>query len=265
MEMKITIIGGGNMGGSIARGVVAAGVLAAEDVTVSDLSDAVHDGFKAFNPAIRLSKDKAEAVLGADIVFVAVKPWLVETVMSQIRDVLDATRQMVVSIAAGVSFEALEGYLMKPSQPAPVLFRVIPNTAISLGESVTFVAQHGASDDQVRTVGGILSRLGEVILVPEEKMMAGTALASCGIAYALQYINASMQGGEELGFTQDESLRIVMQTVRGALAMLAANHTLPQAEIDKVTTPGGITLKGLAAMKEAGFAEAVIAGLKASR
>ena len=263
--MKITIIGGGNMGGSIARGVVKAGVVAAGDVTVSDLSDAVHAGFQAFDSSIRLTKDNAAAVVGADIVFVAVKPWLVEEVMGQIRESLDYSHQLIVSIAAGVTFEQLAGYLAKPVGPAPVLFRVIPNTAISLGESVTFVAQHGATEAQVETVRGILSRLGEVILVPEARMAAGTALASCGIAYALQYINASMQGGEELGFSREESLRIVMQTMRGALAMLAANGTLPQAEIDKVTTPGGITLKGLAAMKEAGFTEAVIAGLKASK
>ncbi|HIW52629.1 MAG TPA: pyrroline-5-carboxylate reductase [Candidatus Alistipes excrementipullorum] len=263
--MKIAVIGGGNMGGSIARGAVKRGAVEARNVTVSDPSDKVLGDMAAFDPQIVLTKDNAAAVAGADIVFVAVKPWLVETVMGQIRDALDYSRQKVVSIAAGVTFEMLAGYLRKASGEEPVLFRVIPNTAISLGLSVTFVAERGASQEDSEMLRALLSRLGEVLFVSEEMMVSGTALASCGIAYALKYIDAAMRGGEELGFSERESLQVVMQTMRGALSLLETNGTLPQQEIDKVTTPGGITLKGLAAMKEAGFDEAVTAGLKAGR
>ena len=103
--------------------------------------------------------------------------------------------------------------------------------------------------------------MGEVISVPEEMMAAGTSLASCGIAYALKYMDAAMKGGEKIGFGQDDARRIVMNTMKGALSLLEANGTMPQTEIDKVTTPGGYTFKGLTAMEEGGFSEAVLQGL----
>ena len=88
-------------------------------------------------------------------------------------------------------------------------------------------------------------------------MGPGTSLASCGIAFALKYLDASIQGGVELGFAPEEARAVVMQTMRGALEMMNLNGTMPQTEIDKVTTPGGMTLRGLAAMEESGFTEAV--------
>ena len=94
-------------------------------------------------------------------------------------------------------------------------------------------------------------------------MTAGTALASCGIAFALRYIRAAIEGGIELGFYPKEAQEIVAQTVLGAARLLLESQNNPEVEIDKVTTPGGITIKGLNAMEQAGFTAAVINGLKA--
>ena len=148
---------------------------------------------------------------------------------------------------------------------APVLYRIIPNTAISLGRSVTFIAHSGATGEQLNAVVAMFDQLGRTFVVTEEMMTAGTSLASCGIAFALKYIDASIRGGVELGFSAAESREVVMQTMRGALALLECNDTMPQQEIDKVTTPGGITLKGLEAMTRDGFEGAVRAGLLESR
>ena len=143
----------------------------------------------------------------------------------------------------------------------PALLRLIPNTAISLRESVTFIASDGASESQLNAVVTLFKELGQTVVVSEAMMAAGTSLASCGIAFALKYLGDSIKGGVELGFDETQSREIVMQTMRGALALLQANGTMPQTEIDKVTTPGGMTLRGLAAMEESGFTEAVKAGL----
>jgi pyrroline-5-carboxylate reductase len=110
----------------------------------------------------------------------------------------------------------------------------------------------------------IFSELGEVMVVEESQIGAATSLASCGIAYALRYIRAAMEGGVELGIRADDAKHIVMQTLRGAVDVLAANGTHPEAEIDRVTTPGGLTIKGLNAMEAAGFTHSVIEGLRAS-
>ena len=95
-------------------------------------------------------------------------------------------------------------------------------------------------------------------------MGAATALCSCGTAYALRYIRAAVEGGVELGLYPDQAKAIVAQTVKGAADMLMTSGEHPEAEIDKVTTPGGITIKGLNRMEACGFSTAVIEGLKAS-
>ena len=264
-EMKIAIIGGGNIGGSIAGGLAAGDKVAAKDITVSDHNAQALDKIRKIDPQIGTTTDNREAARQADLVIVAVKPWLNEEVVSSFKDVLDFDRQMVASIVAGVDFENLRRIYDNGSGKSPVLFRVIPNTAISLRESVTFLASDGATPAQVAEVSGLFGELGQAIVVPEPMMAAGTSLASCGIAFALKYLDASIRGGVELGFTEEEARSIVMQTMRGALALLEKNGTMPQAEIDKVTTPGGLTLKGLDAMAESGFSESVRAGLQKSR
>lgn len=263
--MKIAIIGGGNMGGAIAKGIAAGSLVPAANLTVTAHTQKTLDKIKGFDAAITTTLDNRSAVKEADLIIIAVKPWLLEEVVVGFRDLLDYSRQAIASVVAGVSFEQLKTMLDNGSGVVPVMYRIIPNTAISLGESVTFIAAEGASDDQLKFVVSLFDELGQTIVVDESMMVAGTSLASCGIAFALKYLDASIQGGVELGFTPEESRAIVMQTMRGALEMMKHNQTMPQTEIDKVTTPGGITLKGLAAMEEAGFVPAVKAGLFKSR
>ena len=107
--------------------------------------------------------------------------------------------------------------------------------------------------------------LGDAMWVEERLMGAGMALASCGIAYAMRYVRAATEGGVELGMYARDAQRIVAQTLKGAVALLQANQSHPEQEIDKVTTPGGITIRGLNAMEQAGFTNSVVQGLKASK
>ncbi|MCC8153400.1 MAG: pyrroline-5-carboxylate reductase [Tannerellaceae bacterium] len=266
--MKVTIIGAGNMGGAIARGLAKGSKIEEKDITCADLSDQTLAGLKKEYPAITVTKDNREAVRDADIVIIAVKPWLVEAVADQIKRVLDYSGQMVACIAAGVTFEQLSAYLVKKNDfenELPALFRVMPNTAIEVLNSMTFIAASNASEEQKNTVLDIFSELGLALLIEEKMMSAGTSLASCGIAFAMRYIRAAMVGGVELGFYPEEARRIVCQTVKGAVELLEKNGSNPETEIDKVTTPGGITIKGLNEMEHAGFTSSVIRGLKASK
>jgi pyrroline-5-carboxylate reductase len=106
--------------------------------------------------------------------------------------------------------------------------------------------------------------LGKAFLVPEAQLNAFMSLSSCGIAYAFRYIRAAMEGGVEMGIYPGVAKDVVIQTLRGAIDLLEANASHPEMEIDKVTTPGGITIKGLNEMEAHGFTNAVIKGLKAS-
>ena len=139
---------------------------------------------------------------------------------------------------------------------------VIPNTAASTLQSMTFIAPVTAMEDALKLITDTFDRVGTTLVVEERQLAAGTTLASCGIAYALRYIRAAVEGGVELGFRADIAQEIVTQTVKGAASLLE-NGAHPESEIDKVTTPGGLTIKGLNEMERAGFSAAVVRGLKA--
>lgn len=130
---------------------------------------------------------------------------------------------------------------------------------------MTFITSAGATPEQAQEMSSIFEPLGMVMDVPEKQFEGCMALASCGIAYALRYVRAAMEGGIELGIPPLMGQTIVAQTIKGAAELLLQTGNHPEAEIDKVTTPGGITIKGLNAMEANGFTHAVIEGLKASK
>ena len=254
--MKITIIGAGNMGGAIARALAGGTYFKSSDITCTARSTST---LEKFDKGFVLSTDNREAVRGADIVLFAVKPWLMEEVVKDVAPYMDIDRQIVASVAAGISFSQLSQWL----GGSPAIFRIIPNTAIEVGSGVTFISSCNASCECRSMVLDMFAQMGYAVEVEEDMMAAGTAIASCGIAYAMKYIQASASGGESLGFSAEQARQIVEYTVKGAAQLLLATGNDPQIEIDKVTTPGGMTMKGLVAMEESGFAQAICDGLHA--
>lgn len=256
--MKIAIIGAGNMGGAIARGLAKGSLVRVEDIRVSNPSPGKLEALKAEFPDMQVTADNGEAVAGADIVVLAVKPWMVGEVLNKLQ--LKET-QMLISIAAGIKLGDLWQLLGQKGNP---LFRVIPNTAISEMQSMTLVSCSQASQEQIQLVLDIFSEMGLAMLIPEEKMAAATAMTSCGIAYALKYIQAAMQAGIELGVRPKDGMRMVAQSLKGAAELILANDTHPSVEIDKVCTPGGLTIKGINQLEHDGFTSALINAIKAS-
>ena len=259
--MKVAVIGAGNIGGAIASAIVKKGVRVVDSVIVADPSSGLADRLAADGIRISYTPNSCEAIQGVDLIIVAVKPWLMEQVLGELSPFIDRSRQVVASIAAGVTFDQLNVYLQTDRLGGLALYRIIPNTAISLGKSVTFISAYKTALEQDENVTDLFGALGEVFVVEERLMAAVTSLSSSGIAYALRYLDAAARGGEQMGIGRTDALRIVMATMKGAIAMLEANESQPQEEIDKVTTPGGVTLKGLDAMEKNGFSESVIKGL----
>lgn len=256
--MKTGIIGAGNMGGAIAHGLAKGTIIAAKDITVADPDRSKLDGIKALNPQINTVTDNQEAVTGAGLILIAVKPWLVKEVVTALN--IDLKKQIIVSVAAGIPFSEYTGWL----DESAMLFRLVPNTAISQLESMTLIASHNATKDQEKFMVNLFSEMGLAMLVPEKQIPATTALASCGIAYALKYIQAGMQAGIEMGVSPKDAMKMVAQSVKGAAELILNNDTHPSVEIDKVTTPGGITIKGVNELDHAGFTSAVIHAMKVS-
>ena len=251
--MKVTVIGAGNIGGA-----TAIGLSQAAQVTATARTEGTLDRLK--EKGILITTDNSLAALGADVVIFALKPWLMEDVVCSMRYSLDLENQIIVSMAPGVAPDDFLKWLGGGAR----LAYAIPNTAIEVRESMTFIAPVTATAEDIKLLVKLFDSAGKTMTVPLGRLTGGTSLASCGIAYALRYIHAAAQGGVELGFFADDAARIVAQTVKGAAAILQAHDSHPEAEIDKVTTPGGLTIKGLNAMEEAGFSSAVIRGLKAN-
>ena len=253
--MKTAIIGAGNMGGAIARGLAKGTIIPAGNIIVSNPTQGKLDKLKAEFPALQVTNDNQEAAAGADMIIFAVKPWLMEPVIKELE--LKGT-EILISVAAGIPFEKLTHYVADKEM---TMFRLIPNTAISEMESMTLIASRNATKEQEQLMLDIFNQMGLAMLIPEEKIAATTAMTSCG----LKYIQAAMQAGVEMGIYPKDGMRMVAQSVKGAAELILNNDTHPSVEIDKVCTPGGITIKGINELEHEGFTSTVIKAIKASK
>ena len=258
--MKISIIGAGAMGGAIVEGLLKSQYVEAGNLCVSDASQQAVERFA--KSGVNITTDNKVAAMDSDLVVVVVKPWLVEQVLEQIKEVLDYNRQQLVVVAAGIKGEQLKQWMQK-NDTLPNMFLAIPNIAIAQLASMTFLVAVATESQHTEQVKAMFDAMGKTIITEEKLLGAGTTLASCGIAYAMRYIRAAAEGGVELGFKANDAKNIVMQTMKGAVELLEATGLHPEAAIDLVTTPGGVTIKGLNEMEHNGFTSSVIKGLKA--
>lgn len=256
------------MGGAIARGLATGSLVNAQDICVTAHTQATLDKLSADVPGINTTLDNRQACQNATIIMLCIKPWLVQPVIEEIYPAINEMKQagrlpLVVSVAAGISFEQIHQMLGESEKPESAIARVIPNTAISIKQSPTLMCFNAQmTEAQRQLVKAMFDELGQAIVIDEAHMATGTAITSCGIAYAFEYIRAAIQGAIELGFYPHVAKQMIDQTVQGAVALLEHNGSMPEQEIYKVCTPGGITIKGLNEMARCGFDNAVIQGLK---
>ena len=254
---KIAIIGVGNMGGAIAAGLLKSGFVSADKISVADRKESTLEKMKELG--VNTFSENAKAASDADVIIVAVKPYHIEGVLKDIKSTLNPNK-ILISIVAGVDIDAL-GEMAGSDIP---IFRVMPNTAIALQESLTCISANGNSVAHRQYVLDMFNEMGKTVEIGEDLMAAATVLSSCGIAFALRYIRAAMQGGIEIGFGAEMAQFITAQTVKGATELLLQSGHHPEWEIDKVTTPMGITITGLNEMEHKGFSSSLIQGVMAS-
>ena len=252
------------MGRALALGLAQSGAVKAADVCVSNPHTQKLEQLKAAAPDVNVTTSNVECVREADVVVLAVKPWKLAEVVAEVTPHLQA-RQVVCSVAGGVGLTALqEMFAQAGANPLPPLYYLIPNTAIAQRQSMTFMCSTGSNRETDECLLAVFRQLGDAMLGEERLMNAGMVLASCGIAHALRYVRAATEGGVQLGFRAADAQHIVAQTLRGAASLLDAEGAHAEAEIDKVTTPGGLTIRGLNAMEREGFSNAVVQGLLAA-
>jgi pyrroline-5-carboxylate reductase len=254
---KIAIIGVGNMGSAIAVGLIKSGFMKPADIIVSDKKESSLGEMKKLG--VTVSLNNYDAAKNADVVLLAVKPYHIAQVIEEIKSAL-IPEKILISIVAGVGINEI-GEMAGKDLP---IFRVMPNTAIALQESLTCISSNENTAPHKKYVIEMFDKLGKTIEIGEELMAAATVLSSCGIAYALRYIRAAMQGGIEIGFGAEMAQFITAQTVKGATELILQSGNHPEREIDKVTTPMGVTITGLNEMEHRGFSSSLIQGVMAS-
>jgi len=257
-NITLSIIGGGNLGASIAEGIAASQLLAPERICVTrrkteKLSHLTEKG-------IKVHSDNIQAVKEADVVLIAVKPKQIRAVLEEINTAVNEGDKLLISVVTGVSLQNMASVVGSHV----TLFRAMPNTAIAIRESMTCIATNNATDAQKEMVTQIFNTVGRAVMIEENLMAASTVLGACGIAYALRFIRAASQGGIEIGFNAEIAQLIAAQTVRGAASLLLERGQHPEREIDKVTTPQGCTIAGINEMEHQGFSSALIKGILTS-
>ncbi|MEO6329966.1 MAG: pyrroline-5-carboxylate reductase [Ginsengibacter sp.] len=257
MSKKIAIIGGGNLGSAIAEGLLKSKFSKAADIIVTKRNTATLLALK--EKGVSVTDNNNDTVQKSDIVILAVKPFQVTDVLSGIKNELTKNK-VLISVVTGVLISEMENILT----PELSFFRAMPNTAISLQQSMTCICSKNASEEEIKYVTDLFNKLGKVVTIDEKLMEAATILGACGIAYALRFIRANIQGGIEIGFDADTATLIASQTVKGAAELLIQTGHHPEQEIDKVTTPKGCTIAGLNEMEHRGFSSSLIRGVVAS-
>lgn len=251
---KIAIIGGGNIGMSIAQGLVLSGIVNADQIHItrkeSELPEDLHQDGYCF------TADNSAAVAGAGTVIFTVLPLIMSDVLDGIKSVINP-EQLLISIVTGVSIIDINERL---GRDFPIM-RAMPNTAIKLRESMTCIAYNNMARPYKTAVKNMFDAVGKTLFVDETYIPSATALGSCGIAFFLRSIRAASQGGTQIGFHAEEAQLIAAQTAKGAAELILQQNTHPEDEIDKVTTPRGVTIAGLNEMEHNGFSSALIKGI----
>jgi pyrroline-5-carboxylate reductase len=252
----ISIIGAGNMGFAIAQGLVKTGQYKKSEIYLSTKDTDAANNLRAEGYNIGENLDLVKA---SKLVLLVVKPWQAEEVLSEIKSSVNDDH-IIASCVTGLTSQRAIELVEKPI----CFFRVMPNTGAMVGESMSCIAAANASNEQKGLIHSVFSSLGQVLFLEEDKMAAGTAVAGCGIAFALRFIRAATECGVEIGIPAKDATMMAAQITKGAAELILQNESNPEVEIDKVTTPGGVTIAGLNEMEHYGFSSSVIKGIMAA-
>jgi pyrroline-5-carboxylate reductase len=244
----VGFIGAGNMGEALIKGLIEANLVPATSIHATDVRlERLKELDRQFG--IQVSSDNADLVRHSDIVILAVKPQIMDSVLKEIAPAV-TRKKLLISIAAGVSTAKIRTVLHKDAR----LIRVMPNTPALVLEGVTAIAKaDGLEPDDLDTAGEIFSAVGRVVVLDETQMDAVTGLSGSGPAYVAIVIESLADGGVRMGLDRITAMTLATQTVLGAAKLLLETGLHPGALKDMVSSPGGTSIAGIAALEEGGI------------
>ena len=255
---RIAFLGGGNMAEAIIAGLLGGGVSMEQNVVAADVSEARRT-LLSDKYGIETTADNAAAVRGADVVVLAVKPQQAAEALASVKAALAKT-QLLVSICAGLPTAAVEAQV-----PARVA-RAMPNLPALVRRGVSAICGGSrATAEDLDLTEKLFAATGAVVRLPENKMNETTALSGSGPGYVFAFMETLEATGIAMGIDASTARKMAVETVRGAAELAAETGEDPAELRRRVSSKGGTTLAGLAAMEAHGFSAAVAAGMKAAR
>lgn len=254
--MKIAIIGTGNLGLAIAKGLIANNAITTLYLTKRH-AEAIADWSEYKN--VFVTSDNLEAVKKSDILIFAVQPAQLTPILEAIKDEL-TDKHVVISTITGYQLSHIASIIGDEQ----FIIRAMPNTAISVGHSMTCLASNEKGMKRIRIAEAIFNGLGNTLIIPENLMQAATVVCASGIAFWMRLIRATTQAAIQLGFDAKDAQELAMHTCNGASRLLIESGNHPEHEIDRVTTPRGCTIEGLNEMEHKGLSSSLIQGMVAS-
>lgn len=245
IDTTIAFLGGGNMAEALIKGLIAAGAAKPGQLLVADLSsDRLEHLAKTYG--VLAQKNNLDAVRGAEVIVLSVKPQVIQTVLAEIAPLVDSAK-LLISIAAGITINSIEMAL-----PGKVrIVRVMPNTpALVLAGAAALAGGGHAKADDIALAQKIFNAVGRSVVVEEKLMDAVTGLSGSGPAYVFMIIDALSDAGVKAGLPRPLALELAAQTVYGSARMVLETKEHPGRLRDMVTSPGGTTIEGLHALEK---------------
>lgn len=257
---NIGFIGTGNMTEALLRGIIRSGTISKKNIIISDVNA---ERLKAIGKSygVRSTNDNKEVVKSSDILFFAVKPGVVSSVLKEIKNEA-SIKKLYVSIAAGVTTDFIKKNLKKDIK----IIRVMPNTpALVLEGASGIYFGKMVKDEEREKIIQIFESLGKIATIEDENLMnAITGLSGSGPAFAAIFIEALADGGVKMGLSRTNAQKFAAQTVLGTAKMILETEIKPSELKDKVSSPGGTTICGIHELEKLNFRDATISAVEAA-
>ncbi|XWX05244.1 pyrroline-5-carboxylate reductase [Aggregatilineales bacterium SYSU G02658] len=258
-ESTVAFIGAGAMGTAMIAGMLNQGLLHGDQIIAADPhAEKGHDLMTQYG--VRFTTDNLEAARHADILILAVKPQVMERVLSQLRGRIDSV-ELVLSIVASVKMRTIVTQVLNSR-----VVRSMPNTPAQIGEGMTvWCATQEVEEKQREQAATLLGALGEQLYVDDERLLdMATALSGSGPAYVFLFMEAMIDAGVRMGFTHRDASKLVMQTIKGSADYIQRSGQHPAILRNQVTSPGGTTAAALYQLERLQFRTAVAEGIWAA-
>ncbi len=251
--MTIGFLGAGNMASPIIKSIVSKGVFKYNETAVFDPDAAKTDAIKS-ETGVNVAENEHKVIEFSDILFLAVKPQVFESLFNEISDDVNIKKPVIISIAAGKTTDGVLSYLNYDAH----ILRIFPNLNATVGEAISaYTGNKFATEDEIKIAGEIAGSFGEAVRLPEELFPVFGVLGGCAPAYTFMLIDALKKSAEKLGLPEDTAYKAAVQVVLGSAKLLKEQGGDPEDWVKKVCSPGGTTIEGVNSLKDDEFEKIV--------